>query len=75
MSTGLTSNVTAVSLITIKINDGEELDSRYYTVTVDSTDANKFSVKVDILKAITDGKIEAGNSLYTYYTGVLNKDA
>ena len=75
MSTGLTSNVTAVSGITIKINDGEELDSRYYTVTVDSTDANKFSVKVDILKAITDGKIEAGNSLYTYYTGVLNKDA
>lgn len=75
MSTGLTSNVTATSGITIKINDEEELDSRYYTVTVDSTDANKFSVKVDILKAITDGKIEAGNSLYTYYTGVLNKDA
>ena len=75
MSTGLTSSVTDASGITIKINDGEELDSRYYTVTVDSTDANKFSVKVDILKAITDGKIEAGNSLYTYYTGVLNKDA
>lgn len=75
MSTGLTSNVTDASGITIKINDEEELDSRYYTVTVDSTDANKFSVKVDILKAITDGKIEAGNSLYTYYTGVLNKDA
>lgn len=75
MSTGLTSNVTDASGITIRINDGEELDSRYYTVTVDSTDANKFSVKVDILKAITDGKIEAGNSLYTYYTGVLNKDA
>lgn len=75
MSTGLTSNVTGASGITIKINDEEELDSSYYTVTVDSTDANKFSVKVDILKAITDGKIEAGNSLYTYYTGVLNEDA
>lgn len=75
MSTGLTSNVTDASGITIKINEGVELDSSYYTVTVDSANANKFSVKVDILKAITDGKIEAGNSLYTYYTGVLNKDA
>lgn len=75
MSTGLTSNVKDASGITIKINNGAELDSSYYTVTVDSTDANKFSVKVDILKAITDGKIEAGNSLYTYYTGVLNEDA
>ena len=75
MSTGLTSNVTGASGITIKINNGEELDSSYYTVTVDSANANKFSVKVDILKAIADGKIEAGNSLYTYYTGVLNKDA
>lgn len=75
MSTGLTSNVKDASGITIKINNGVELESRYYTVTVDSVDANKFSVKVDILKAITDGKIEAGNSLYTYYTGVLNEDA
>lgn len=75
MSAGLTSNVKDASGITIKINEGEELESSYYTVTVDPVDANKFSVKVDILKAITDGKIEAGNSLYTYYTGVLNEDA
>lgn len=75
MSAGLTSNVKDASGITIKINDREELDSSYYTVKVDSEDANKFSVEVNILKAIKDGKIEAGNSLYTYYTGVLNKDA
>lgn len=77
MSDGLTSNVTATSGITIKIddNDNKELDSSYYTVTVDSENANKFSVKVDILKAIKDGKIEEGDKLYTYYTGVLNKDA
>lgn len=75
MSDGLTSNVTAASGIKIKINDGEKLDSSYYTVTVDSANANKFSVKVDILKAIADGKIVEGNELYTYYTGVLNKDA
>lgn len=75
MSTGLTSNVTATSGITIKINDGEELNSSYYTVKVDSEDPNKFCVKVDILRAIKDGKIAEGNELYTYYTGVLNKDA
>lgn len=75
MSIGLTSNVTATSGITIKIDDREELGRDYYTVTVDSTNANNFSVKVDILKAIKEGKIEEGNSLYTYYTGVLNEDA
>lgn len=75
MSAGLTSNVTATSGITIKIDDGEELESSYYTVTVDPKTANKFSVKVDILKAIEDGKIKEGDRLYTYYTGVLNKDA
>ena len=75
MSTGLTSNVTYDSGVTIKINDGEELGRDYYTVTVDSTNANNFSVKVDILKAIKEGKIEEGDNLYTYYTGVLNEDA
>lgn len=72
MSTGLTSDVKDASGITIKINDEEKLDSSYYTVTVN---ANKFSVKVDILKAIREGKIAEGNKLYTYYTGVLNEDA
>ena len=67
--------MTATSGITIKIDDREELGRDYYTVTVDSTNANNFSVKVDILKAIKEGKIEEGNSLYTYYTGVLNEDA
>ena len=75
MSAGLTSNVTAASGVTIKINDEVELESSYYTVTVDSVDANKFSVKIDILKAIKEGKIEEGDNLYTYYTGVLNEDA
>ena len=77
MSDGLTSNVKDVSGITIKINDNDnkELESSYYTVTVDSEKPNKFFVKVDILQAIKDGKIAEGNELYTYYTGVLNKDA
>ncbi len=77
MSVGLTSNVKDTSGITIKINDNDnkELESSYYTVTVDSTNANHFSVKVDILKAIKEGKIKEGDELYTYYSGVLNKDA
>lgn len=77
MSAGLTSNVTNASGITIKIddNDNKELERSYYTVTVDSTDANIFSVKVDILQAIKDGKIKEGDKLYTYYSGVLNEDA
>lgn len=75
MSVGLTSNVKDASGITIKINDGEELGRDYYTVTVDSTNPNHFFVKVDILKAIKEGKIEEGEELYTYYSGVLNKDA
>lgn len=76
MSIGLTSNVKKdASGITIKINDGEELGRDYYTVTVDSTNPNHFFVKVDILKAIKEGKIEEGEELYTYYSGVLNKDA
>lgn len=73
MSTGLTSNVTKDSGITIKINDETVLDNSYYTVTVEK--ANTFYVTVDILKAIKEGKIEEGDNLYTYYTGVLNEDA
>lgn len=75
MSAGLTSNVTTASDVTIKVNDTTTLDTDYYTVTVDGTNANKFSVTVNILKAIEDNIMTAGNSLYTYYTGVLNADA
>lgn len=74
MSVGLTSNVNTAADVTIKVNDDDAnvLPTDYYTVTANG---NTFSVKVDILKAITDGKMKAGDKLYTYYTGVLNKDA
>ena len=75
MSAGLTSNVHGNDDVTIKVNDTTELDKKYYTVTVDPENANKFTVTVDVLKAITDGKMAKGNELYTYYSGVLNKDA
>ncbi len=76
MSEGLTSNVNNVEDVTIRVNDnGDALSTDYYTVTADENNANKFSITVDIIKAIADEKMKAGDSLYSYYTGVLNKDA
>ena len=80
MSAGLTSNVKDSSSIKIVINNADEnadavLSSDYYTVTVDSANSNSFKVTVNIIKAIADKKISAGQSLYTYYNAILNKDA
>lgn len=75
MSAGLTSNVKTENDVTIKVNDATELDKNYYTVTVDAENANKFTVKVDVLKAIQDNKMYTENELYTYYTGILNENA
>lgn len=75
MSAGLTSNVRSNEDVTIKVNDETVLDKNYYTVTVDETNANKFTVTVDVLNAIKDGKMVEGNTLYTYYTGILNENA
>lgn len=72
MSAGLTSNVKTSADITIKVNDATVLPAEYYTVTANG---NSFSVQVDILKVIQDGKLAHDNELYTYYTGVLNADA
>lgn len=77
MSAGLTSNVHSNDDVTIKVNneDAKKLDKIYYTVTVDPENANKFTVTVDVLKAIEYSKMAAGDTLYTYYTGILNKNA
>lgn len=77
MSAGLTSNVHSNDDVTIKVNDedAKKLDKIYYTVTFDPKNANKFTVTVDVLKAIEDGKMAAGDTLYTYYTGILNENA
>ena len=77
MSAGLTSNVHSNDDVTIKVNDedAKKLDKIYYTVTVDPENANKFTVTVNVLKAIEDGKMAAGDTLYTYYTGILNENA
>jgi len=76
MSAGLTSQVKAASDITIKVNDaGDALASSYYTVNAAPTDGCTFEVTVDVIKAIADGKMKTGDTLYTYYNATLNKDA
>lgn len=75
MSAELTSNVKTKDDVTIKVNDTDVLDEDYYDVTVDGTKANKFTVTIDVLQAIQDGKMSAENELYTYYTGILNEKA
>lgn len=75
MSSELTSNVKAYSDITIKVGDALNsavLDPSYYTVTVNG---NTFTVFVDIIAATNANVIKAGDSLYTYYSGVLNEKA
>lgn len=75
MSAGLTSNVTAAAGVTIKVNDTTVLDTAYYTVAVDETNTNKFTVTIDVLNAIQGGIMSTNDTLYTYYTGILNENA
>ena len=72
MSAGLTSNVNSATDVTVKVNDTTVLDAAYYTVTANG---NSFDLKIDVLKAIKDGKMQSKDSLYTYYSAVLNEDA
>ena len=72
MSEGLTSNVKSAADVTIKVNDTAVLDAAYYTV---DANGNTFTVTIDILKAVADGKMKAKDTLYTYYSGVLNENA
>ena len=72
MSEGLTSNVKTDTDVTIKVNDTDVLSTDYYTVVANG---NTFTVTIDILKAVKDGKMKAGDKLYTYYSGVLNENA
>lgn len=72
MSAGLTSNVKTNKDVNIKINDSKTLDKKYYSI---EANGNSFTATVDIIQAIKEGVLNKGDQLYTYYTGVLNKDA
>lgn len=75
MSPELTSNVKTKSDITIKVNDSTVLDAAYYSVTVDPTNSNTFTVSVKIIDAVKAGVLYANDNLHTYYSGVLNESA
>ncbi|MGM9605678.1 MAG: SpaH/EbpB family LPXTG-anchored major pilin [Faecousia sp.] len=78
MSDGLTSNVQANNTngdVSIKVNDTTDLAANYFTVAVDGSNSNKFTVTVDILGAVEAGVIKADDELVTYYSGVLNEEA
>lgn len=71
MSEGLTSNVKTADDVTITVK-GKTLSQDYYTVTANG---NSFQVQINILQAINDGKMDAGDEIITSYTGVLNENA
>lgn len=73
MSDGVTSNVKNKSDVTIKVNDNEVLPEEYYTVT---PDGNGFRLQIDINSVLMyNPAVNTGDTLYTYYSGVLNADA
>lgn len=71
MSRGLTSNVKSRDDVNITVS-GKVLPQDYYTVTANG---NRFEVQIDILKAIADHYMAAGDQIITSYSGVLNENA
>ena len=65
---GLTCNCDYV----IKINDAEELPSKYFTHHMDNDDL-AFTLNINISDAIKDGKLKVSDKLYIYYTEKVNK--
>lgn len=53
----------------------KDLDAKYYTVTTNCDDGDTFEVKVNILQAVADHALEAGDQLVTTCSAVLNKNA
>ena len=72
MDAGLTYNKDA--MVYTDANKSDTL-AGYITVDEDPEDGDTFCVTVDILQAIKDEVISAGDELYTYYSATLNKDA
>ena len=73
MTSGLTVDTDSVHVYTDE-NKTTELDKTAY-ITVSKTDDQNFTVTIDVLKAIKDGKLAEGATLYTYYDATLNESA
>ena len=75
MSTGLTSNVQTGNTngdVKVKVSDTTDLAAKYITVTATG---NEFTVAIDVKLAVSENAMEAGDKLFTYYTGILNSSA
>lgn len=44
-------------------------------ITASEADGNTFNLTIDIKSAVAANVMRAGDSLYTYYSGVLNENA
>ena len=73
MTSGLTVDINSVHVY-IDANKTTELDKSSY-ITVNKTDDQNFTVTIDVLQAIKDGKLSEGATLYTYYDATLNESA
>ena len=73
MTSGLTVDTDSVHVYT---DEGKttELNKTSY-ITVNNTDDQNFTVTIDVLKAIKDGNLTEGATLYTYYDATLNESA
>ena len=62
-----------LAVVSISVNDTTTLDPKYYEV--ENVAGLSFRIDVDIMSAMKDKVIRVGDSLYTYYSGVLNENA
>lgn len=62
-----------LAVVRISVNDTTTLDPEYYEVK--NVEGLSFRIEVDIMSAMKAGVLNAGDSLYTYYSGVLNEKA
>lgn len=72
MTAGLTFDEASLKVYTDE-DKADLLDPSYITVT--KIDAQNFTVKIDVLKVVKDGKITSPGKLYTYYSATLNTSA
>lgn len=72
MTAGLTFDDTSVKVYKDEAKTSQLADS-YVTVT--KTDAQNFTVKIDVLGAVNASALSATDTLYTYYSATLNTSA
>lgn len=72
MTSGLTFDESSVAVYK-DADKTSQLAASYVNVT--KTDAQNFTVKIDVLQAVKDGVLSVSDTLYTYYSATLNTSA